>query len=818
MQNIDYASTIEMRVSLADGSFVPVVDSITFEVAVAETFLGNGTSQAAGGIEGLFDKNESSAALKHAAGAEGVLFYFKLKQRAAAIGGRILSGYDSHELPALGLSLYGSNDAMNWTKTADLVSIPVARNYGCGTWSVPVLNCKHEVFGNFYRETHVYRFVVVNLLDSFADDVTILDIAAIIANGLEYVYPASELSFLHPLLSNADDVGVFEKIFLNGTNIFSIQTEKPVHKFIISFQVKNAARFGVDVYRDDVLVSPASSAEKPTAYIYEHTVSHFLAVIGTGPSPALSEFRAGYGDTRRISGPVDAREISEIVAVHSSSELFPNATLNLLFDGVLVLDATRSMRFHEAAVQTVLLYFEVPKNTMPQTGEVWASGMTSAALYFAHTLPVNVKAVAEWTKLINLTQYLGHARLNGEDPQYTIEGTYEEQGVVVINLHGDLVPGVVLEPSQDSSALGLLGSHIVTYGGGISNYSMATRRVLTGPVGPVALPLPDVNQHQDDSSSLTVDMNSIFEVGNTDLVFQVQVNNHALVNFTILGTILTLTKFSNLTGATDITISAYPVEPYAQPQRADANFTYIIYSNTPPRKTQLALQDIIGAQTIDLSKYFTDADLDILSYEVTVSDATVVTAEIVGTNLHILRATQTLSQTETATVSVVARDRSDFATDDFMVTFMYVAPTIRIISEQTQTDTVVDLLGAMTSTLGESKTRWQITQDQTQEFNVYPQTIPSFYWRNSRDWSGYRAGDCRRFPWAYNCNPYGNFHAYLDVSSDEGATWTTIYSHGATYSQDGLQWTTPSRSITLTAGHYYKFRTASRNSNSAYRN
>ena len=86
---------------------------------------------------------------------------------------------------------------------------------------------------------------------------------------------------------------------VDGDGLFSLTTDKPIHKFNV--QLKFEASLVVSVYRDDVLVSSATEATAVVvdgAISFTHRVSHFLAVVGRGTSPAVSEFRAWYGATR----------------------------------------------------------------------------------------------------------------------------------------------------------------------------------------------------------------------------------------------------------------------------------------------------------------------------------------------------------------------------------------------------------------------------------------------------------------------------------------------------------------------------------------
>jgi hypothetical protein len=707
LSNSDHAASVEMRIALADGSFVPAIDSTTFSAAVNATFLGANTiPDLNGGVSALFDRNETASALQHASGVSGVLFYLKLNQPAAAVGGRILSGYGSYELPTSGIALYGSNDAETWTKTADLVSIAIARNYGCGSRGAPVDGCVHTPFGNISPITHVYRFVVVDLsTNENITDLGIAELTAAIADGTTYVYPASELSFLHPLVSSADQLGssvmdgadgtfaTLEPITRNGNNIFSLETEKPIHTFDVVFRVANGVTFGVDVYRDDVLISPASSAvtnvsewATPDATVrlsHAHTVSHFLAVVADGSAPAISEFRAGYGDTRFIAGPDDFREVSDIVPVHTYHETSTNVTLKLLFDGELVLHPTEAVRFAAAPTSTVLFYFEIPKNVMPKTGNVWTSGMTNASLFFAHELPTNPADVTAWHELFVLVSYVGHVRIIGPDPQYVIEGSYVEYGAEAVDLNGDVVAGVTITPSLDATTLGTLGAHIVTYSSA-GAYSTTTRGVFTGPVGPTVrqVPVEDVKQDVLTNTPLFINVSKYFDEGGSTVQFEFSTNNNALLTVNGTGSTLGLFKKEGTQGTAIITVRAITDDAYAQPREASVDITFTVVNNAP--FSALAIQDVQGPTVINLTNYFSDPDYnDRLSYHVTVLDPEIVNATVVGTILYIENGISLDGNTE---VIITATDRLNAtAFDTFIVTFVYVPPLV--YQTTTYTDT-----------------------------------------------------------------------------------------------------------------------------------
>ncbi len=156
---------------------------------------------------------------------------FDLASPVAVTGGRLLT---KDGAPS-GLAVYGSNDGgATWTRAASLDVISTARNYGGGS---------HDVFGATPAGAHVYKFVAANVLvdtqttlggcdctdtcdthgnwyepwcyvaSTCADpaktgtpawapcQVTrVGDVSAYLPDGTEYVFPASELTHVSPLI------------------------------------------------------------------------------------------------------------------------------------------------------------------------------------------------------------------------------------------------------------------------------------------------------------------------------------------------------------------------------------------------------------------------------------------------------------------------------------------------------------------------------------------------------------------------------------------------------------------------------------------
>jgi len=274
---------------------------------------------------------------------------FDLVSPLAATGGRLLT---KDGAPS-GLALYGSNDdGATWTRVSSLDVVSTARNYGCGIGMYAQTSCDLDVFGPASVGAHVYRFATSEVFGSTTQGLRFGDLEAFLADGTEYVFPASELTILAPLKEGTDDhhwgaswgfirlsPSIFEK---NGTTLFSLVTDKPVHAFKIitkEYLEEQTAGFsyGLEVYRDDVLVSPGTTekrtsetTENTVENTREHRVSHFVALAGSGTSPAVSELRAYYGDPlRAIVGAHDAREIVDVQLVQSL--VAPTIVQNITF-------------------------------------------------------------------------------------------------------------------------------------------------------------------------------------------------------------------------------------------------------------------------------------------------------------------------------------------------------------------------------------------------------------------------------------------------------------------------------------------------------
>ena len=284
--------------------------------------------------------------------------------------------------------------------------------------------------------------------------------------------------------------------------------------------------------------------------------------------------------------------------------------------------------------------------------------------------------ISLWTtKLLDATLYAGYARAIGPDPTFAVEGSYVESGAEAVDLQGAVVTSVTLTPTLNTSTLGKLGDRLVTYGGA-AGYSETTRRVITGPVGPTVTGIAgNVDQNQDSTGSIVIDLASFFNVGNTNLEYQVTRDNHALLDVSVNGSILTLTKKPETSGTAAVTVSAFAVAQHAQPFRADLSFNFtVIPPNNAPTRTSKALPDVTEPQVFNLAELFQDVDGDSLTYEIIVSNSSVVNTTVVDGNLHVTRGFEKSEQsvTESGTVTIIARDSSAQTNDTFTVTFAFI--------------------------------------------------------------------------------------------------------------------------------------------------
>jgi hypothetical protein len=180
---------------------------------------------------------------------------------------------------------------------------------------------------------------------------------------------------------------------------------------------------------------------------------------------------------------------------------------------------------------------------------------------------------------------------------------------------------------------------------------------------------------QDSTGSIVIDLASFFNVGNTNLEYQVTIHNHALLDVSVNGSILTLTKKPETSGTAAVTVSAFAVAQHAQPFRADLSFNFtVIPPNNAPTRTSKALPDVTEPQVFNLAELFQDVDGDSLTYEIIVSNSSVVNTTVVDGDLYVTRGFEKSEQsvTESGTVTIIARDSSAQTNDTFTVTFAFV--------------------------------------------------------------------------------------------------------------------------------------------------
>ena len=181
-----------------------------------------------------------------------------------------------------------------------------------------------------------------------------------------------------------------------------------------------------------------------------------------------------------------------------------------------------------------------------------------------------------------------------------------------------------------------------------------------------------VSKEVDDHVPVSMSLVDLFDSGNTTLTYAVSVNNHALTNASVDGSVLTITKKEGVTGTATITVTAYASESYAKNTMVQTSFTFSVYEDNPPYRTALALADQTDFATFDVAPYFDDPDGDTLIYEI-VTDSSIVSATLDGTVLTVTNASS-FDHTVTSSVTIIARDRKSQVQDSFNVTFVYVAP------------------------------------------------------------------------------------------------------------------------------------------------
>jgi surface protein len=350
------------------------------------------------------------------------------------------------------------------------------------------------------------------------------------------------------------------------------------------------------------------------------------------------------------------------------------ADLDLLFDGSLEMHPDDALQASGIVSDRVLFYAEVPKNVIPNYGEVWSDGLTHAALYFAQEVPQDASNVALWYKLVDLKRYAGYARVIGANPLYATTGAYAELGAEAVKVNGEVDTSVILEASKLPSELGVNGAHVVSYGGKRMNYSLAERDVRVGPIGPSVdgAGAPDVSDTIGATTTRDIEVSQYFTAGSgTTLRYEASTNNNGLVGLTISGSDIRLEAHPNVTGTAVITVKAIANEAYAQPGSATLTFQYVIESNGAPN-IAVAIPDVQGRQILNLTNYFSDADPGhqaALVYTFTNGDSDVLNATLVDGELHLENG---LFRDGTSTVVVTATDPVGASVNDtFTITFQF---------------------------------------------------------------------------------------------------------------------------------------------------
>ena len=121
-------------------------------------------------------------------------------------------------------------------------------------------------------------------------------------------------------------------------------------------------------------------------------------------------------------------------------------------------------------------------------------------------------------------------------------------------------------------------------------------------------------------------------------------------------------------GQATITVKAVAVERAVDSWFADQTFAVTVSAGAP--SVALALPDVSGTQTIDLTQYFDDPQGDhTLTYSLTVEDPNVVNATLVGTTLYVQNG---LFRDGSSLVTVIASDGFSNVSDALNATYSFV--------------------------------------------------------------------------------------------------------------------------------------------------
>ena len=151
----------------------------------------------------------------------------------------------------------------------------------------------------------------------------------------------------------------------------------------------------------------------------------------------------------------------------------------------------------------------------------------------------------------------------------------------------------------------------------------------------------------------------------------VTTNNHALLSIATLDEIAGTFDLESLgtSGTATVTVKAVAVERDVDQWVATSTFTVIVGGGDHDPSVAVAIPDVSGTQTFDLTEYFTDADGAGLTYSLTVEDPNVVNATLVNST-H-LRVQNGLFRDGRSLVTVTASDGYANTSDTFNATYSF---------------------------------------------------------------------------------------------------------------------------------------------------
>jgi hypothetical protein len=155
------------------------------------------------------------------------------------------------------------------------------------------------------------------------------------------------------------------------------------------------------------------------------------------------------------------------------------------------------------------------------------------------------------------------------------------------------------------------------------------------------------------------------------LKYFVTTNNHALLSVANLVDATGTFDLESLgtSGTATVTVKAVAVERDVDQWVATSTFTVIVGGGDHDPSVAVAIPDVSGTQTFDLTEYFTDADGAGLTYSLTVEDPNVVNATLVNST-H-LRVQNGLFRDGRSLVTVTASDGYANTSDTFNATYSF---------------------------------------------------------------------------------------------------------------------------------------------------